>query len=91
VAHAVGQSVESYSSRSWSRLTPYLLSRDACSRIERALAAIQAVLELGYAKSIAEAALQAVAAYNRNDCNSIGVLRDWLEQLRAQGDCGWCP
>ncbi len=76
-------SVESYSIK---KLEPFYEFERVMPLKEAnvALAAIQAGLELGSAESIDEAARQAVTDYNQDDCNSTAVLRDWLEQLRAQ-------
>ena len=83
VRNAVRASVESYSIK---KLEPFYAFTRVMPLQEAnvALRAIQAGLELGDAKSIDEAAIQAVAAYNLDDCNSTVALRDWLEQLRTQ-------
>ncbi|MES5485295.1 TM0106 family RecB-like putative nuclease [Bradyrhizobium sp. INPA03-11B] len=83
VRNAIRAGVESYSIK---KLEPFY----AFTRVmplqdaNLALAAIQAGLELDDAQSIDETARQAVAAYNRDDCNSTAALRDWLEHLRAE-------
>src|SRR5262249_50809086 len=45
---------------------------------------LQTHLELDDTSSIAEETKVVVRAYNKDDCGSAAILRDWLETLRAQ-------
>ena len=83
VRNALRASVESYSIK---KLEPFYAFERVMPLKDAnvALAVIQRGLELGSAKSIDEAARQAVTDYNQDDCNSTAALRDWLEQLRTE-------
>jgi uncharacterized protein len=48
-----------------------------------ALRTTERILELRGSGEVPEVALEAVKAYNRDDCLSTLALRDWLEKLRA--------
>jgi predicted RecB family nuclease len=82
VRHAIRASVESYSIKQleqyfgFARTTPLL---DA----SRALANIQTCLEFNDAEAITSDLKEAVAGYNRDDCESAHGLRNWLEEVRA--------
>jgi predicted RecB family nuclease len=82
VRNAVRASVESYSIK---KLEPFYSYKRALPLRDAnvALAAVQAALEAGDARSLDDGVRQAVAAYNQDDCNSTSALRDWLEQLRT--------
>ena len=45
--------------------------------------ALEHALELGDPDSITDSMRNTVEGYNRDDCVSTQLLRDWLEQLRA--------
>lgn len=83
VRHAIRASVESYSIK---RLEPlYGFVRDvALPDANHALSRMQASLELGDGSAVDGADQAVVAGYNRDDCVSTWVLRDWLEGLRAE-------
>jgi predicted RecB family nuclease len=82
VRQGLRASVESYSIK---RLEPlYGYVRDASlPDANRALAQVQALLELGDASDIGDDERHIVEAYNRDDCKSTWRLRDWLETVRA--------
>jgi uncharacterized protein len=91
VRQGLRASVESYSIK---KLEPlYGFSRaTSLSDANKALAKVQAGLELGDLGLIDDAARDTVARYNQDDCESTRSLRDWLEAQRtgliAQGvDC----
>lgn len=48
-----------------------------------ALRTMERILELRGSGEVPDAALEAVKAYNRDDCLSTLALRDWLEKLRV--------
>jgi predicted RecB family nuclease len=83
VRHGIRAGVESYSIK---RLEPlYAYSRNtALPDANAALALLQANIELDDISSISEGTKSTVVAYNRDDCQSAAVLRDWLEGLRDQ-------
>ncbi len=82
VRHGIRASVERYSIKeleslfSFTRGTPL---EDA----SQALANVQILLEVGDPQTIADALLDTVAGYNRDDCLSARALRDWLEGVRS--------
>ncbi|SDR63347.1 uncharacterized protein SAMN05519103_08516 [Rhizobiales bacterium GAS113] len=82
VRQGLRASVESYSIK---RLEPlYGYVREASlADANRALAKVQAFLELGDAMGIGDDEQSVVEAYNRDDCRSTWRLRDWLETVRA--------
>ena len=82
VRNGVRAGVESYSIK---KLEPlYGFSRDVpLADANRALAKLQAGLELGDLELVGIADRQVVAGYNRDDCLSTLALRDWLEGCRA--------
>ena len=81
VRQGLRASVESYSIK---RLEPlYGYAREASlPDANRALAQVQALLELGDASDIGDDERRVVEAYNRDDCKSTWRLRDWLETVR---------
>lgn len=83
VRHAVRASVESYSIK---RLEPFYEFDRATALVDAnvALVALQSALELDDIASISEETKAAVQAYNRDDCQSAMLLRDWLEQARSE-------
>ena len=83
VRNGLRASVESYSIK---KLEPlYGFTREtALSDANKALAKVQACLELGDLEFIDEADRSVVAGYNRDDCISTWKLRDWLEARRAE-------
>jgi uncharacterized protein len=90
VRHGIRAGVESYSIK---RLEPlYAFDRDAAlPDVNAALALLQANLGLDDIPSISEETKATVLAYNRDDCRSAAVLRDWLEGLRQQLNSGGTP
>jgi uncharacterized protein len=80
---ALRASVESYSIKHLEALYGFTRSIDLPAA-NRALAAVQACLELSDPKSITEEHRSIVQGYNRDDCASTHALRDWLELLRAR-------
>jgi uncharacterized protein len=50
----------------------------------RALATVQACIEVGDTDGITATLRADVASYNRDDCRSAQALRDWLEGVRGQ-------
>ncbi len=83
VRHAVRVSVESYSLKKLEPLFGFLRSI-SLAEANRALANVQAYLELGYLDLIDPAQRALVAGYNRDDCLATASLRAWLEILRTQ-------
>src|SRR5262249_46794592 len=83
VRNSLRASVEGYSIK---KLQPfYAFARQNHHKDANiALAAVRGGLELGDARSVDDAARQAVGTYNQDDCKSTEGLRNWLEQLRAQ-------
>ena len=83
VRHGLLASVESYSIK---KLEPlYAYTREAeLPDANRALAKIQACLELEDPVGIEEQDRQTVENYNRDDCVSTWRLREWLEDLRSR-------
>ena len=82
VRQGLRASVESYSIKRLEPLYGYVretLLPDA----NRALAQVQALLELGDASDVGDDERRVVQAYNRDDCRSTWRLRDWLENVRA--------
>ncbi len=55
----------------------------ALADARKALAQLQACLELNDVAGITEESRQVVESYNHDDCVSASGLRDWLERLRA--------
>ena len=89
VRHGMRASVESYSIKKLEPLYEY--GRETVlSDANAALAKVQACLELGDLASIDGQGRQIVQGYNRDDCLSTWLLREWLEDLRSglieQGD-----
>jgi len=82
VRNGVRASVESYSIKRLEPLYGYLRAI-ALSDANRALAKVQAGLELGDIEFIETADREVVEGYNRDDCLSTMELRDWLEARRA--------
>jgi predicted RecB family nuclease len=82
VRHSLRASVESYSIKKLEPLYSYARRTDL-PQANRALARIQACLELEDAAGIGERDREAVREYNRDDCLSTWKLRDWLESLRS--------
>jgi hypothetical protein len=82
VRHSIRASVESYSIK---MLEPfYAFERSVpLAEANAALRRVQAKLELADAGSIVAADKEVVEGYNRDDCVSTKVLRDWLESLRS--------
>lgn len=83
VRHGIRASVESYSIK---QLEPfYEFEREvALADANRALANLQANLELDDIPSIVDETKAVVCVYNKDDCRSATGLRDWLETLRQQ-------
>lgn len=83
VRHSIRASVESYSIKKLEPLYSFKRTQDL-SNAGKILAKVQACLELGDVKGIADADRIVVDGYNRDDCLSARSLRDWLEGLRAE-------
>jgi predicted RecB family nuclease len=82
VRHALRASVESYSIKRLEALFGY--EREVpLQEANRTLARLQTCLELGDPDGISSDDQGSVEGYNRDDCLSTLVLRDWLESLRA--------
>ena len=83
VRHGLRASVESYSIKRLESFYEY--ERETpLAEANAALANFQATLELGDVPSIAAEIKATVQSYNKDDCRSASVLRDWLEALRAK-------
>src|SRR6266851_204162 len=82
VRHALRAGIESYSIKQLEQFYDFKRTVDL-SDANRALASVQACLELAEPKGISEDQKAAVEAYNRDDCTSTHALRDWLEGVRS--------
>jgi predicted RecB family nuclease len=83
VRNALRASVESYSIKKLEPLYNFVRNTPL-SVANRALAKVQAGLELGDIPIISADDRDAVAGYNRDDCISTWRLRDWLEVQRTK-------
>jgi uncharacterized protein len=83
VRHGIRASVESYSIK---KLEPlYGFARAVpLTEANKALVKVQACLELGNLEDIKDENRTIVQGYNRDDCLSTWLLRDWLEALRSE-------
>jgi predicted RecB family nuclease len=82
VRHAVRAGIESYSIKDLEQF--YGFNRTVnLSEASRALASVQACLELAEPEGIGPPQKAVVEGYNRDDCASTLVLRNWLEELRS--------
>lgn len=82
VRQGVRASVESYSIKKLELLYGFVRGT-ALTDANKALAQVQAGLELGDLGLIDAAARDVVSGYNQDDCESTFQLRDWLEGRRA--------
>jgi len=82
VRQGLRASVESYSIKKLEPLYGYVRTTPL-PEANKALAKIQAGLELGDLDLIDDEARVTVARYNQDDCRSTHALRDWLEAQRA--------
>lgn len=82
VRYSIRASVENYSIKELERLFGYVRTT-ALEDASRALASLQACLELGDPGGITGEIKDAVANYNRDDCVSAYTLRAWLERIRS--------
>jgi predicted RecB family nuclease len=82
VRHAVRAGVESYSIKRLEQFYAFKRAADLPDA-NRALASVQACLELGEPEGIGADEKAVVQAYNRDDCVSTQALRDWLEGIRS--------
>jgi predicted RecB family nuclease len=82
VKHALRASVENYSIKQLEPLYAFE-RRQPLDQAGAALRVVQRGLELG-AGVVSEDHATVIEAYNREDCLSALVLRDWLESLREQ-------
>ena len=83
VRNSVRASVESYSIKKLEPLYGYA-RETPLSEANKALAKVQAGLELGDLELIDDPTRAVVAGYNRDDCLSTWRLRDWLETKRSE-------
>lgn len=83
VRHCIRAGIESYSLK---KIEPiYKYKRVVDLKIANtALASLQACLELNDSEAITKESRDTVEGYNRDDCVSLQVLRDWLEEMRAE-------
>jgi len=81
--NGIRASVESYSIKKLEPLFGYERVTDL-SDANKALANVQAALELNDLGSVLEKNKDAVESYNRDDCLSTLGLRDWLERVRSE-------
>ncbi len=81
VRHGIRASVESYSIKELEAFYGFQRSL-ALPEANRALAAVQACLELADPASITGEHKAVVESYNRDDCASALRLRNWLESIR---------
>jgi predicted RecB family nuclease len=82
VRHALRAGIESYSIKQLEQF--YRFEREAdLADANRALASVQACLELGETQAVGEGEKAVVQAYNQDDCVSTRWLRDWLESIRS--------
>lgn len=82
VRQGLRASVESYSIKKLEPLYGFVRTTPLVEA-NKALAEVQAGLELGDLSLIDADACDTVARYNRDDCDSTRGLRDWLEAQRA--------
>ena len=83
VRHAIRAGVESYSIKQLEQF--YGLKRAVeLPEANRALARVQAFLELGDIEAIPTEERAIVQGYNRDDCLSALALRQWLEDIRSK-------
>jgi uncharacterized protein len=83
VRHGIRASVESYSIKKLEPLYQYI-RQIVLSDANISLAKVQACLELGDLAGIDARDRQVVQGYNRDDCHSTWLLREWLEGLRSR-------
>ena len=83
VRRGIRASVESYSIKKLEQFYGFERSMDL-SEANRALAAVQACLELEEPQGIGEEHKAIVQGYNRDDCVSTHGLRGWLEGVRSE-------
>jgi predicted RecB family nuclease len=82
VWHAVRCGVESYSIKQLEQFYGFKRAADLWEA-SRALASVQACLELAEPEGIGDDQKAMVEAYNRDDCLSTHGLRTWLEGIRS--------
>jgi predicted RecB family nuclease len=82
VRHALRAGVESYSIKQLEQFYEFKRGVDLPDA-SRALASVQACLELGEPEGIGASEQAVVQAYNKDDCVSTQALRVWLEGLRS--------
>jgi predicted RecB family nuclease len=82
VRHAIRASVESYSIKKLEPLFGFV-RETKLEDASKALANIQAALELKDPEAVTLELKATVTGYNRDDCVSAKALRDWLEEVRA--------
>lgn len=80
---AIRAGVESYSIKQLEPLFGYERDEDL-REVRSNLLAVERALELGVADELDAEILDAVKAYNRDDCVATLHLRNWLESLRAE-------
>jgi predicted RecB family nuclease len=82
VRHAIRASVESYSIKQLEQLFGFV-RETKLEDASKALANIQACLELKDPEAVTAELKETVTGYNRDDCYSAKALRDWLEEVSA--------
>src|SRR5262249_23819230 len=82
VRHAVRAGVESYSIKQLEQFYGFKRGIDLWEA-NRALASVQACLELAELEGIGDDQKAIVEAYNKDDCLSTRGLRNWLEGIRS--------
>ena len=83
VRRAIRASVESYSIKQLEALYGFERAL-GLPEANRALARVQACLELDQPAGITEDDRAVIVAYNRDDCESTFYLRGWLEEIRVR-------
>jgi hypothetical protein len=82
VRHGIRASVERYSIKDLEPLFSFMRGTPL-EDAGRALATVQALLEMGDPRLVTPELQAPVAGYNRDDCLAARGLRDWLEGVRA--------
>ena len=83
IRSSIRAGVESYSIKKLEPIFGYEREKPM-NEANLALAKLQADLELGRPEEVSPDIMVEVQAYNKDDCYSTLVLRDWLEKIRAE-------